>query len=41
MGLISSRSLAFAYLVPVGCYLFIMFYSFVGARLLKNQELLA
>jgi FHS family L-fucose permease-like MFS transporter len=41
MGLISSRSLAFAYLVPLACYIFIVFYSFVGARVLQNQELSA
>ena len=39
MGLISSRSVAFAYWVPLGCYVFLMFYSFAGARVLKNQVL--
>ncbi|MGA7318692.1 MAG: L-fucose:H+ symporter permease [Silvibacterium sp.] len=40
MGLISeaSMSLAVAYLVPLGCYVFIMFYSFVGARVSQNQD---
>lgn len=38
MGLLSLRSLATAYLVPLGCYLFIMLYSFVGARVLRNQN---
>ena len=32
MGLLSVRSLAAAYLVPLVCYVFIMLYSFVGAR---------
>jgi MFS transporter, FHS family, L-fucose permease len=38
MGLLSLRSLATAYLVPLGCYVFIMLYSFVGARVLRNQN---
>jgi FHS family L-fucose permease-like MFS transporter len=38
MGLLSVKSLAAAYLVPLGCYLFIMFYSFVGARVLRNSS---
>jgi FHS family L-fucose permease-like MFS transporter len=40
MGLISEAfmSLAVAYLVPLGCYVFIMFYSFVGARVSQNQD---
>jgi MFS transporter, FHS family, L-fucose permease len=38
MGLLSLRSLATAYLVPLGCYLFITLYSFVGARVLRNQN---
>ena len=40
MGLISeaSMSLAVAYLVPLGCYVFIMFYSFVGARVSQNRD---
>ena len=36
MGLLSVRSLAAAYLVPLGCYVVIMLYSFVGARILRN-----
>ncbi len=39
MGLLSARSLASAYLVPLGCYLFIMLYAFAGARTLRNQNL--
>ena len=39
MGLLSARSLATAYLVPLGCYAFIMLYSFVGARVLQKQNL--
>ncbi len=40
MGLISeaSMSLAVAYLVPLACYVFIMFYSFVGATVSQNQD---
>lgn len=38
MGLLSLRSLATAYLVPLGCYVFIMLYSFAGARVLRNQN---
>ena len=37
MGLLSVRSLAAAYLVPLGCYLVIALYSFVGARVLRNS----
>jgi len=39
MGLLSARSLASAYLVPLGCYVFIMLYAFSGARILRNQNL--
>ena len=38
MGLLSARSLASAYLVPLGCYAVIMVYSFVGSRLLQRSE---
>ncbi|HEX3470485.1 MAG TPA: L-fucose:H+ symporter permease [Silvibacterium sp.] len=39
MGLLSVRSLAAAYLVPLGSYVFIMCYSFAGAKSLLNQDL--
>ena len=38
MGLLSVKSLAMAYVVPLGCYLFIMLYSFIGARVLRNSD---
>ena len=38
MGLFSVRSLAAAYLVPLGCYLCIMLYAFVGARALASPS---
>jgi MFS transporter, FHS family, L-fucose permease len=40
MGLISesTRSLALAYLIPLGCYVFIMLYSFAGARILPERD---
>jgi len=38
MGLLSIRSIATAYLVPLGCYLFITAYSFAGARALHSPQ---
>jgi len=38
MGLLSARSLATAYLIPLGCYVFIMIYSFAGARILRSPN---
>jgi MFS transporter, FHS family, L-fucose permease len=38
MGLLSARSVATAYLVPLGCYAVIMVYSFVGSRLLQRSK---
>ncbi|MBV8672012.1 MAG: L-fucose:H+ symporter permease [Acidobacteriaceae bacterium] len=38
MGLLSARSIAFAYLVPLGAYALIMVYSFLGSRLQRAES---